>query len=261
MIRVALATAIASLGPLSALALGPGGALPADAAAAPITSGAPTIEASFTPDRAGARTAARFAANLSGVAEGVPEPLRKVVVLAPAGLSETVEWPTTVGCSPRALQRRGVRGCPARSQVGSGSALVAWREGSRTVTEHARLWAFLGSLSDGYKFQILGEGTSPIRRRTVMTVSLAALSGIYSTSLETFIPPIPTRPGEPDASVVSFSITMGNGKRPRFSGPGVYGGLGLFVPSPCPAGGYPWSSEFTYAGGAVQQATTTAPCP
>jgi hypothetical protein len=229
-----------------------------EAQAAAATSAA--IEASFAPNRPNARTAITFAAHLSGGEDGVPTPLRKVLVLSPAGLSETVEWPTTVGCSARALQRRGVRGCPARSQVGSGSALVAWREGSRTITEHARLWAFLGSLMDGYKFQILGEGTSPIRRRTVMTVSLAARSGIYSTELETLIPPIPTRPGEPDASVVSFSITMGDGKRPRFSGPGVYGGLGLFVPSPCPAGGYPWSSEFTYAGGATQQATTAIPC-
>lgn len=224
-------------------------------------SATPAIEASFSPNRAGARTATNFRATLPAGPEGIPQPLRKVVVLVPAGLSgPSLEWPTTLGCSPRTLMRRGARGCPARSEVGRGSAVVAWREGARTVTEHVRLWQFEGPDNGEFKYEILAEGTTPIRRRAVMTVPLAALSGIYSAALETLIPPIPTRPGQPDASVLSFSLTTGNAKRPRFSGPGRYGGMGLRVPSPCPAGGYPWAAEFTYADGTTQHVTTATPC-
>ncbi len=230
----------------------------------PSAAGAPasaTIEAAFSPNQSGARTAATFGVHLSGEEGGLPAPVRKITVLIPAGLSgSSIEWPTTEGCSHAHLQRRGARGCPARSQIGSGSAVIAWREGSRTVTERARLWEFVGPTDGPYELQILGEGTTPIRRRVVSTVELAALSGIYSASLETLVPPIPTRPGQPNASIVSFTLTTGNAKQPRFSGGGVYGGMGLFVPSPCPAGGYPWQAEFSFAGGASQLATTAIPC-
>jgi hypothetical protein len=118
----------------------------------------------------------------------------------------------------------------------------------------------VGPTDGPYELQILGEGTTPIRRRVVSTVSLAAISGTYSASLATAIPPIPTRPGQPNASIVSFSLTTGNAHQPRFSGRGRYGGMGLFVPSPCPAGGYPWLAELTYADGSTQQATTAIPC-
>jgi len=230
-----------------------------EAGAAAATSAA--IEASFSPSGPGARTAAKFAVHLSGGQEGVPEPLRKLTILIPAGLGGSdIEWPTTEGCSRATLQRRGARGCPARSQIGAGSALIAWREDAHTVTESAKLWEFVGPTNGPYELQILGEGTKPIRRRVVSTVSLAAISGTYSASLETAIPPIPTRPGQPDASIVSFTITTGNARRPRFAGAGLYGGMGLFVPSPCPAGGYPWLADLSYANGSSEQATTATPC-
>jgi len=265
MIRVMRATALAPLTALVALvplALAPpGGGVQARAAgpeAGSLTTA--TIEASFSPNHAGARTAATFGVHLSAPG-GIPAPLRKLTILIPGGLGgSTIEWPTTAGCSRATLVRRGAHGCPARSQMGSGSAQIAWREGGRTVTEKAKLWEFVGPTDGPYELQILGEGTTPIRRRVVSTVSLAAISGTYSASLETAIPPIPTRPGEPNASIVSFSITTGNAKQPRFAGKGLYGGMGLFVPTPCPAGGYPWLAELGYEGGATQQGTTAIPC-
>jgi hypothetical protein len=265
MIRVAAAISVALLGVLALISLG-GGRVSAPAAQAAENAGTATvaaIEASFSPNRAGARTATTFGVHLSGGQNGIPTPVRRIVVRIPAGLGgANLEWPTTAGCSRATLQRRGARGCPARSQIGSGSALIAWREGSRTVTESAKLWEFVGPTNGAYQLQILGEGTTPIRRRVVSTVALAALAGgPYSAALETAVPAIPTRPGEPNASIVSFSLTTGNARQPRFSGGGRYGGLGLFVPSPCPAGGYPWAAEFTYADGSTQQATTAASCP
>lgn len=262
MIRFARATSLPLLAALLALlcARALGGGTAAHAAATAGATPTAAIEASFAPDKPGGRTAATFGLHVSAP-EGVPTPLRKLTILIPGGLGgSTIEWPTTEGCSRATLQRRGARGCPARSQMGAGSALIAWREGGHTVTEKAKLWEFVGPTDGPYELQILGEGTTPIRRRVVSTVSLAAISGTYSASLETAIPPIPTRPGEPNASIVSFSITTGNAHQPRFSGRGIYGGMGLFVPTPCPAGGYPWLAELTYSDGTTQQATTAIPC-
>jgi hypothetical protein len=258
-IRPARAIPAALLGVAALIVPGAGGIGAAAAAPAPVLA---TIEASFAPDRLGVRTAVTFSFHITGGEDGVPPPLRKVLLLIPGGLSgPSLEWPTTLGCSRAQLMRRGARGCPARSQIGSGSALVAWREGSQTVTEHAKLWMFVGPTDGAYQLQILGEGTTPIRRRVVSTVSLAAISGTYSASLESVVPPIATRPRAPDASIVSFSITNGNAKQPRFSGRGLYGGMGLFVPSPCPAGGFPWQAEFSFAGSPTQLATTAIACP
>jgi hypothetical protein len=262
MIRVARATTLPALAALLALvcALAAAGGKAANAASAAASTSTAAIEASFAPDTPGARTAATLGLHLSAP-EGVPTPLRKLTILIPGGLGgSTIEWPTTAGCSRATLQHRGAHGCPARSQIGAGSALIAWREGGHTVTEKAKLWEFVGPTDGPYELQILGEGTTPIHRRVVSTVSLAAISGTYSASLETAIPPIPTRPGQPNASIVSFSIITGNAHQPRFSGRGLYGGMGLFVPAPCPSGGYPWLAELTYADGTTQLANTAIPC-
>jgi hypothetical protein len=261
MIRTITSATAATLVALVLVATGQGSASEPPARTATVAP-AVTFEASFAPNRVHARTATTVAVHIAGGEDGVPPPVRKIVVLTPAGLAgSSLEWPTTNGCSRAQLMRRGANGCPARSQVGSGSVVVAWREGSKTVTEQGKLWEFVGPSNGEYTFEDLGEGTSPIRRRIASKVSLAALSGVYSSSLEDAIPPIPTRPGQPDASIVSFSLTTGNAKQPRFSGPGRYGGLGMRVPSPCPAGGYPWSVELTFADGSVQHATTVTPCP
>jgi hypothetical protein len=95
----------------------------------------------------------------------------------------------------------------------------------------------------------------------VITESLFAITGAYSGGVEAVIPPIPTRAGEPNASVVSFSLTMGSVNQPRGSAHRSAEGMGLFVPGSCPAGGYPWAAEFTYADGSVQRPTASIPCP
>jgi hypothetical protein len=255
----AIATSLLST--FVAFALWPAYVAPGYAQGAPTPTLA-TIEPSFSRDRLGARTLVGFGAHFSGGEEGVPSALRKVTVLVPAGLAgPRLEWPTTLGCSRTHLQRHGARGCPPRSQLGSGQALIEWREGARTVTESSKLWAFLAPPEGEYAIELLGEGYTPIHRRVVITESLFAMTGTYSGGLEGVVPPIPTRPGEPDASVVSFSLTMGTLQARHGSRLSSSEGMGLFVPGSCPAGGFPWEAEFTYADGSVQQATASVPCP
>ncbi len=71
------------------------------------------------------------------------------------------------------------------------------------------------------------------------------------------IPPIPTLLFEPDASIVTFSLTIGASARHRKH----EADNAVLVPSTCPAGGFPFAAEFTYADGSAGSALATIPCP
>jgi hypothetical protein len=220
-----------------------------------------TIEPAFAPDRPGAQISVTFAARLSNDAGGIPAPLSKVVILLPAGLAETLLWPASSGCSSAHLRAHGARGCPRRSQIGAGSALLAWQEGSLTANERVRLGLFTAPTDGVPRLELLAEGQQPVHRRVVMNVSLSLISAPYSAVMETIIPPIATRPGQGDASLVSFSVTVGLLSKALVSlRPSPWGELELFAPRRCPVGGYPWTAEFTYQGGATQAVDAAIPC-
>jgi hypothetical protein len=213
------------------------------------------IKPSFSPDRLGARTAVSFGIHFTGGELGVPSPVRKAVVRIPAGLG--LELPNTRGCTLAHLRARGASGCPPRSQIGSGHALVDVHTGATIESEQATLWAFVGPLENGQPtLEILGQGYTPLERRVAFSVKLEPDYGRYWGKLVALVPPIPSIPLEPNASTVSFSLTIGN---TRHSGTG--GAIGIFVPKRCPAGGFPWAAEFSYADGSTSTATATTPCP
>lgn len=225
-----------------------------------------TITPSFAPDLPGARTSVTFAASFAGGAGAPPAPLSKTVILLPADLAKTLEWPTTRGCSRAQLQAHGAQGCPPHSQIGAGSALVEWREGSSTASERANLQLFVGPTEGVYTLQLLAEGQRPLRRRVVISLVLFGVTGPYSGGMEASVPPLPTRPGLSDASVVSFSVTVGPSSRAEGTrGGGAatrrWGEMELFVPRSCPAGGFPWAADFTYTDGSSQEVTAAVPCP
>jgi hypothetical protein len=212
------------------------------------------IRASFSPNRLGARTDVTFSISFSGGAFGVPSPVRKAVVEIPAGLG--LELPNTRGCTLAHLRADGAGGCPPRSQVGRGHAVVDVRTGATTEYEDAALWAFLGPLENGQPaLDILGQGYTPIERRVAFNVKLEPGHGRYWGKLVALIPSIPSIPLEPAVSPVDFSVTIGSTRRSRS------GEIGVFVPKHCPAGGFPWAAEFTYADGSTSSAAIAAPCP
>jgi len=219
-----------------------------------------TLEPSLGPNAAGARTALTVRTRFSGAAGAIPAPLHRMVVMIPDGLAgNNLIWPTTRGCSKAHLMSHGARGCPASSRIGAGSSLLEWQEGARTTTAHASLSAFVGPTNGDYQLEILGEVTQPIKRRYVITEPEFAMSAPFSAGLEASIPAIKTRPGQPNASTVEFSLSVGppSGHIARKGGPG----LQFFVPRSCPAGGFPWAEELTYVGGQTEKLAATSPCP
>jgi hypothetical protein len=214
-----------------------------------------TVTPSLSPDRLGAKAALTFTIQYAGGEFGVPSAVRKSVVRLPAGMS--LDVPLLRSCNVARLRARGPGGCPARSELGSGHALVETRAGGQTITENVALRAFLGPPANLQPtFEIFAQGYTPLDESLVFGGSVLPSGAPYGEQLVMSIPPVPSMPLEPDASIVTFSLTVGASRRHR-----AHDQNSVRVPSTCPAGGFPFAAEFTYAGGSVGSAVARIPCP
>lgn len=214
-----------------------------------------TITPSLSPDRLGADGALLLTIHYAGGETGVPAPVRRSVLRFPAGLG--IEIPHLRSCSTARLRTQGPRGCPAQSLLGQGHALAEAQAGSQIITENISLWLFLGPFHNlEPTFEILGQGYTPFDERLVLTGTVLIDSPPYGEDLVLSVPPIPTLPLEPDASIVTMSLIVGTSKPrdPRNANTVV-------VPSRCPSGGFPFAADFTYADGSTSSALASAPCP
>jgi len=219
-------------------------------------SGTATIAPLLLPDRLGAKGELRLTVNFGESASGgVPAPIRRAVLRFPAGLG--IEIPHLRSCSTARLRARGPKGCSPQSQLGTGRALAEAMAGSQLITENLSLWLFLGpfhNLEPG--FEMLGQGLTPFDERVVLSGTVVPDKPPYGEDLILSVPPIPTVPLEPDASIASMSLTVGTNKSANPSQANT-----VVVPSSCPPGGFPFSAEILYANGTSGSATAHASCP
>jgi hypothetical protein len=212
-----------------------------------------SISTSLSPDRPGARAALTFTISYTGGEFGVPSPVRGSVLRLPSEMSLYV--PSLTSCPAARLRAHGVSGCPARSRIGTGRARVEIHAGSQIVSEYVSLSAFLGPPDNLQPtFEILAQGYTPLEERLVLSGSVYDDRAPYGEALMLSIPPVPTLPLEPDASIVTFSLTVGAGGRQREHS-------SVLVPKRCPTGGFPFAATFTYANGSTSNATAKVPCP
>lgn len=214
-----------------------------------------TVTASLYPDRLSRRAALTVTIHYSGGEFGVPSPVRRVTVRFPAGL--VLEIPKLESCSLPRLRAGGSGGCPSASRLGTGHALAVVRAGSQRLTESVALTAFLGPLHGVQPtLLILARGYTPLERRIVLTGNVLPAPAPYGEEIEMAIPAIPTLPLVPDASLATFSLTVGASYRHRTREQNA-----VRVPAACPAGGFPFAGEFTYADATNGSALATIPCP
>ncbi len=214
------------------------------------------IQPSFRPDGLGARTAFTFAFRLGGREQELPAPLDRAVVHLPAGLGIDLRGVAT--CAASRLQRDGAKGCPGRSLVGRGLELLEVQAGSQPIPEQAAIWAFRGADRGGRPvFEILGQGETPLQERTVALATLSSDGRPYGSKLTVSIPPIPTLVYEPNASILSFSLTIGAVGRPRAHAAAA----AVTVPRRCPAGGFPFAASFAFEDTTTASAVARVPCP
>jgi hypothetical protein len=214
-----------------------------------------TITPSLSPDRLGAKGSLTVTIKYSGGASGVPSPVLHSVVKFPAGLN--IEIPSLRSCSTARLRAHGPSGCPAQSEIGVGHALVEAHAGSQVIAENVSLWAFLGPFQNFQPtFEILGQGYTPLRERVVLTGTVLPGQAPYGEELVMNIPPISTLPLEPDASMSSLTLTVGAHTHHTARDADT-----VVVPRSCPAGGFPFAAEFSYADGSTGSALATVHCP
>jgi hypothetical protein len=216
-----------------------------------------SIRPSLLPNRLGANTALTLAFRFSGGAEGVPAPLRGMVVHLPAGLNVNLRGART--CPPSRLQSRGAAGCSSKSLVGRGHALMRVHAGSLAVPEETSISIFRGPNRAAHQtLEIFSQGSTPLDESTTATGVLSSESGRFGSKLTVTVPAIPTLVLEPDASFVSLSLTIGGvGHAPR-----AHAAAGsITVPRSCPTTGFPFMAEFTFAGSAGTSALGTVACP
>ncbi len=214
-----------------------------------------TIQPSFSPDKLGAKAAFTFAAHFAGGTLGVPSPLRRAVVHFPPGL--TLDVPKLHSCTAARLRAHGAHGCPARSQIGTGHALADVHAGSTVESEEASIAVFVGPPQGADPtVEIVGQGYSPLEEREVITATALPDNPPYGEKLVMSVPAIPTIPLEPNASIVSFSVTIGGKAARKHHNPNT-----ALLPSHCPVGGFPFAAEFSYENGSTSTSTATVPCP
>jgi hypothetical protein len=213
------------------------------------------MRASFLPDRLGAITTVTLAFRFFGGEGGIPAPLRRMVVHLPAGLGVNLRGNTS--CSTARLRRSGAAGCPSGSLLGRGHALLMVHAGSQAIPEQAAILLFRGpSRSGRATLEILSRGETPLDESTISTAVLEPDGAPFGLRLNVSIPPIPTLVYEPDASFVTLSLTIGVPGRPR-----AHAAAAITVPRRCPAGGFPFSSDFTLSDHSMVRAATSVSCP
>ncbi len=238
----------------------------AGAVAAPASEQA-TLHASFSPNRLGASTTIAFGFHLQTSTGLAPPPLQNVVLHMPAGLNYTL---TTLGlalCRPATLQADGVKGCPANSRIGSGSALVEVPFGTGSGHEIPEIQAVVGPSTTNGNMVVLfyANGQFPVSAQLVFAGEVLPDTGVFGSQLATTVPLIPSVPNGPDVSIVDVNATIGpagltyyhhvHGKLKPFHP------LGIGVPERCPRGGFPFSAAFVFQDGSTANAATTVPCP
>jgi hypothetical protein len=129
--------------------------------------------------------------------------------------------------------------------------------GSQTMSESVELWLFLGPPRNlRPTVELLGQGLTPFDKRVVLSGSVLADGAPYGEQLVLSIPPVRTLPLEPDASILTLSLTVGTASRR-----GVHRANTVRAPEKCPAGGFPLAGEFTYADGSRGSTRAAMPCP
>jgi hypothetical protein len=216
-----------------------------------------SMRPSLLPDRLGASTALTLAFRFSGGTEGVPAPLRGMVVHLPSGLIVNLRG---VGvCPPSRLRSSGASGCSSKSVLGRGHALMEVHAGSLAVPESTIVSVYRGPNQGSHQaLEIFSQGETPLDQSTIATGVLIPDGGQYGTKLTVSVPAIPTLVLEPDASFVSLSLTLGGVRHT----PRAHAAAGsIRVPRSCPAAGFPFAADFTFAGRSSASASATVACP
>jgi hypothetical protein len=265
-----------------AASLGVGLLAPAPAGASPTAS----ATASFVPDKVGSPTSLVFSFQLGDTSGALPQPITQVTTMLPAGAGIDTTGLGICRASLSALAAQGSSACPSTSFAGFGTAQAAAVLGTEPLNETAAMTIYLAPSTPGHTvLDFFAAGTTPVAEQLAFAGTQEPASAPYGFQFVVNIPPIATVPGGPDASIVSLRSTIGAPnaqyyvtKRVRVVTTRRVGGRtekvtrtvtrrvlqrvkGITVPSSCPAGGFPFEMQFTYADGTTSTVQAPIACP
>lgn len=195
---------------------------------------------------------------------GFPAPLQQLVIDIPPGI--TYNFASTPICPvatiTAAISEPPV--CPAGSQIGRGTADLGASLGSSSLSETATLDIYLVSRSP-VEGEVWGNGTTPIIETLAFPGTFTPAAAPFAEKISVSIPPIPTTPGGPDASVVGLHFTLGGTHtvlKTNRAKHKVKTTVGLFdLPKKCAGGSLPYAATATFADGSSPSITGKVACP
>jgi hypothetical protein len=178
-----------------------------------------------------------------------PSPVRRMHFRFPPA---TANWDRFPACDQAKLeQRKAPDGCPAGSRIGSGSSVV-WARPIVADPIPVTIDVFNGKpVGKARELLFLARSTGAISTQMVLRGVLRRTTGRFGFDLDVVIPPIPTIPGSPDASVVSLTTNVQARRR---------GVSYLEAPRTCPHAGFPVAGSFDFADGSTANSSARIPC-
>jgi hypothetical protein len=172
---------------------------------------------------------------------------RTVVSFAKGFKFNSAKFPT---CNQTSLEQNGPQACPKGSQVGKGSAIVD----ARPLITQPINGTTLGFNAKGNTILLYTVVTNPITISTTLVGKLKKASGKYGTKLDVTIPPLPTVPGLPNATITKFQLTA---KATIKKGKKKYNYIE--APTTCKKS-WPFAGTFTFEDGTTLTASSTVKC-
>jgi hypothetical protein len=177
-----------------------------------------------------------------------PSPGTRTVVSFAKGLKfNNTKFPT---CDQTLLDQNGPSACPKGSQVGKGSATVD----ARPLITQPIQGQTLGFNAKGNTILLYTVVTNPITTSTTLVGKLKKASGKYGTKLDVTLPPLPTAPGLPNATITKFQLTT---KASIRKGHKKYDYI--VAPTTCKRT-WPFAGKFTFEDGTTLPATSSVKC-
>jgi|SRR5580700_1815107 hypothetical protein len=183
---------------------------------------------------------------------GFPSPLRQLTLTSPAGTKITPAGFVT--CAPAVLENSGPAGCPKMSVAGPlGEGLGVVSFGGEQVQERVTIQPFF---APGGELLFYANGSTPVSLQITERAHLVSAPAGFGPEVVAEIPLVETVPGAPDASILSFTVTVGAAYR-RHGKTVSY----ITVPKHCPRGGYLIKSQLSFFSGEHTVVDYHGPCP
>lgn len=224
------------------------------------------LQASFTPDRLGASTTIGFGFTIASSEGGLPSPLTHIDLRMPRGMDYITSSLGLATCQPEKLVASGLRGCPANSRLGMGSAFVEVPFGQNAGHEIPEIQALMGPPHDGNVVVLFyANGLAPVYAQIVFSGELVEGGGAFGEDLSAAVPLIPSVTNGPPVSIINVKSTIGPNHLTYYKR--VHGRLvgykpqGVSLPDRCPRGGFVFDARFAFLDGTSTEAKAAVPCP